>query len=203
MALHRRGVPGRLPVAPSGTGRASLRFAFIGSVTDHDASQPLDHGILRTHWLTRDELLERVARLRSPLVLRCIDDYLAGQRRPLDGIAPAGHGWRPGHSRDRGGMNPSSWVSRAVWIRRSRRCCWWNAGCEVQGLFMSNWDEDGCRTAPRRRTTRTRAPWRGCSASRCTGPISRRSIAPGSSTTSWPSIAPAAPPTRMCCATAR
>src|SRR5580658_2596044 len=68
------------------TGRASLRFAFIGSVTDHDASQPLDHGILRTHWLTRDQLVARAARLRSPLVLRCIDDYLAGQRRPLDGI---------------------------------------------------------------------------------------------------------------------
>jgi 8-oxo-dGTP pyrophosphatase MutT (NUDIX family) len=68
------------------TGRASLRFAFIGSVTDHDAAQPLDHGILRTHWLTRAQLLEREARLRSPLVLRCIDDYLAGQRRPLHGI---------------------------------------------------------------------------------------------------------------------
>jgi NADH pyrophosphatase NudC (nudix superfamily) len=69
-----------------GTGRASLRFAFIGSVADHDARQPLDHGILRTHWLTRSELLERETRLRSPLVLRCIDDYLAGQRRPLDGV---------------------------------------------------------------------------------------------------------------------
>ncbi|HEY6457109.1 MAG TPA: NUDIX hydrolase [Steroidobacteraceae bacterium] len=68
------------------TGRASLRFAFIGSVADHDATQPLDHGILRTHWLTRDQLVERAARLRSPLVLRCIDDYLAGQRRPLLGV---------------------------------------------------------------------------------------------------------------------
>jgi 8-oxo-dGTP pyrophosphatase MutT (NUDIX family) len=71
-----------------GTGRASLRFAFIGSVADFDAQQPLDHGILRTHWLTRGQLLEREARLRSPLVLRCIDDYLAGQRRPL---ADVGH----------------------------------------------------------------------------------------------------------------
>ena len=69
-----------------GTGRASLRFAFIGSVTDHDAQQPLDHGILRTHWLTRAEILEHQSRLRSPLVLRCIDDYLAGQRSVLDGV---------------------------------------------------------------------------------------------------------------------
>jgi NADH pyrophosphatase NudC (nudix superfamily) len=66
-----------------GTGRSSLRFAFIGNVTDHDAQQPLDHGILRTHWMTRAQLLEQESRLRSPLVLRCIDDYLAGQRRPL------------------------------------------------------------------------------------------------------------------------
>lgn len=69
-----------------GTGRASLRFAFIGSVTDHDARQPLDHGILRTHWLTRAELLVHESRLRSPLVLRCIDDYLAGTRLPLEGV---------------------------------------------------------------------------------------------------------------------
>ena len=66
-----------------GTGRSSLRFTFIGSVTDHDALQPLDHGILRTHWLTRVQILEHGARLRSPLVLRCIDDYLAGLRQPL------------------------------------------------------------------------------------------------------------------------
>ena len=71
-----------------GTGRASLRFAFIGSVTNHDALQPLDHGILRTHWLTRAQILEQQARLRSPLVLRCIDDYLAGQRSAL---AAVGH----------------------------------------------------------------------------------------------------------------
>jgi 8-oxo-dGTP pyrophosphatase MutT (NUDIX family) len=69
-----------------GTGRASLRFAFIGNVTDHDARQPLDHGILRTHWLTRAQLLEQQSRLRSPLVLRCIDDYLAGQRSALAGV---------------------------------------------------------------------------------------------------------------------
>ncbi len=69
-----------------GTGRTTLRFTFIGSVSDHDAMQPLDRGILRTHWLTRGQLLERESRLRSPLVLRCIDDYLAGLRRPLEGI---------------------------------------------------------------------------------------------------------------------
>jgi 8-oxo-dGTP pyrophosphatase MutT (NUDIX family) len=66
--------------------RETLRFAFIGDVSDHDASQSLDRGIVATHWLTRAELLEREPRLRSPLVLRCVDDYLAGRRLPLEPV---------------------------------------------------------------------------------------------------------------------
>jgi len=69
------------------SGRATLRFAFSGAVADHDASQPLDRGIVRTHWLSRAQLIERTPRLRSPLVLRCIDDYLSGRRLPLDAVA--------------------------------------------------------------------------------------------------------------------
>ncbi len=68
-------------------GRDFLRFAFTGGVTDHDSAQPLDRGIIATHWLTRSELEARQRRLRSPLVLRCVHDYLTGQRRALDGIA--------------------------------------------------------------------------------------------------------------------
>ena len=67
--------------------RDILRFAFAGHVTDHDAAQELDRGIIRTHWLTRSELEARQERLRSPLVLRCVHDYLSGRRSPLDGIA--------------------------------------------------------------------------------------------------------------------
>lgn len=68
-------------------GVATMRFAFIGDVVDFDAAQPLDAGIVRTHWLARGELVARADRLRSPLVIRCIDDYLAGQRLPLDSVA--------------------------------------------------------------------------------------------------------------------
>lgn len=68
-------------------GRSTLRFAFSGTVADHDPSQPLDRGIVTTHWLSRAELLQREPRLRSPLVLRCIDDYMAGKRLPLDAVA--------------------------------------------------------------------------------------------------------------------
>jgi len=66
---------------------AFLRFAFAGTVSDHDAAQSLDAGIVRTHWLTRAELAAREAQLRTPLVLRCVDDYLSGRRLPLDAIA--------------------------------------------------------------------------------------------------------------------
>jgi 8-oxo-dGTP pyrophosphatase MutT (NUDIX family) len=59
-----------------------LRFAFAGELgASHQ--RPLDHGILRSVWMTRDELAACPARHRSPLVLRCVDDYLRGQRAPL------------------------------------------------------------------------------------------------------------------------
>ena len=60
-----------------------LRFAFCGSVGAHH-DQPLDHGIIRTLWLTRDEMAACQERHRSPLMLQCVDDYLAGKRAPLD-----------------------------------------------------------------------------------------------------------------------
>lgn len=69
------------------SGRYTLRFAFTGSVNDHNATQPLDRGIVRTHWLSRGELIDREPRLRSPLVLRCIEDYLGGNRLPLEPVA--------------------------------------------------------------------------------------------------------------------
>jgi ADP-ribose pyrophosphatase YjhB (NUDIX family) len=69
------------------SGRSYMRFAFTGNVMDHNAQQPLDRGIVSTHWLSRDDLRQREPRLRSPLVLRCIEDYLDGTRRPLDPVA--------------------------------------------------------------------------------------------------------------------
>ena len=67
--------------------RTFLRVAFAGAVSDHDPSRPLDRGILRTRWLTRDQLAEPRTRLRSPLVTQCVDDYLAGTRHPLSLIS--------------------------------------------------------------------------------------------------------------------
>jgi 8-oxo-dGTP pyrophosphatase MutT (NUDIX family) len=61
-----------------------IRFAFAAEVVAHEAGRPLDEGILRALWLPYDELAALRARHRSPLVMRCVDDYAAGVRRPLD-----------------------------------------------------------------------------------------------------------------------
>ena len=68
-------------------GRTFLRFAFCGVVDDHRAAQPLDTGIVRAVWLSHEQLLAQSARVRSPLVTRCLEDYLLGKRQPLDSIA--------------------------------------------------------------------------------------------------------------------
>ncbi len=60
-----------------------LRFAFCGTLGEHDPTRELDAGIVRTVWMTPQEVRESAARHRSPLVLRCIEDHLSGQRFPL------------------------------------------------------------------------------------------------------------------------
>ena len=60
-----------------------LRFAFSGQVDDPVADRKLDEGILRTLWMTLDEVRASADRHRSPLVLRCIEDHARGQRWPL------------------------------------------------------------------------------------------------------------------------
>jgi 8-oxo-dGTP pyrophosphatase MutT (NUDIX family) len=61
-----------------------LRFAYCGQVGDELPGRHLDDGIVRTLWMTPDEVRASTARHRSPLVLRCMEDHLRGQRHPLD-----------------------------------------------------------------------------------------------------------------------
>jgi 8-oxo-dGTP pyrophosphatase MutT (NUDIX family) len=63
-----------------------LRVAFGGTAGDADPVRALDVGIVRALWLGLDEVRATRARHRSPLVLRCIEDRLAGRRFPLDAI---------------------------------------------------------------------------------------------------------------------
>jgi 8-oxo-dGTP pyrophosphatase MutT (NUDIX family) len=61
-----------------------LRFAFCGTVSDPVPGWVLDQGIVRTLWLSADELRTCREQHRSPLVLAGVEDYLAGKRYPLE-----------------------------------------------------------------------------------------------------------------------
>ena len=63
-----------------------MRFAFCGELGDFVAGQALDDGIVRTLWLSADEIRACPERHRSPLLIKCMDDYLAGARHPLEVI---------------------------------------------------------------------------------------------------------------------
>lgn len=61
-----------------------MRFAFTGSVSERDPTRRLDEGIIDSKWMSREELLEQPDKLRSPMVMRVIDDYLTGRRFHLN-----------------------------------------------------------------------------------------------------------------------
>ena len=63
-----------------------LRFAFIGKAGVHYPMQELDEGIIRTVWVGIDEIREKARLMRSPQVITCVEDYLAGKRFSLDVI---------------------------------------------------------------------------------------------------------------------
>ena len=63
-----------------------LRFAFACQAAAQAERSQLDDGIIEAVWLSADEIHARKASWRSPLVGRCLDDYLAGQRLPLSAI---------------------------------------------------------------------------------------------------------------------
>jgi len=65
------------------TGATFIRFSFAGDAQEHDAARALDAGIVRALWLSYEDIVACRSDHRSPLVLRCIDDYRAGRRWPL------------------------------------------------------------------------------------------------------------------------
>jgi 8-oxo-dGTP pyrophosphatase MutT (NUDIX family) len=67
-------------------GHSILRVAITGEVIRHEPDRPLDVPVVAAHWMEREALLAQPAKLRSPLVMRCIDDYLAGQRHDLSAL---------------------------------------------------------------------------------------------------------------------
>ncbi|WP_416049664.1 NUDIX hydrolase [Cupriavidus basilensis] len=63
-----------------------VRFAFTGELGALDAGRQLDVGIVRTVWMSADEIRACPERHRTPLLLACIEDYLAGKRFALDAL---------------------------------------------------------------------------------------------------------------------
>jgi hypothetical protein len=74
----------RFTKAATGEDVTYLRFAFSGEVGEQVAGRALDAGIVRAVWMTPDEIRASATRHRSPLLLRSLDDHLAGRRFPLD-----------------------------------------------------------------------------------------------------------------------
>ena len=77
-----------LYTAPS-NGVTYQRVCFSAKAVKHHPDYPLDDGIVGAKWLTRDELMAQRDNWRSELIIRCIDDYLAGNRFGLELIRPS------------------------------------------------------------------------------------------------------------------
>jgi len=76
----------RFQRATTGEDITYLRFAFCGRLGAHDPARALDSGIVRTVWMTPEEVRASAHRHRSPRVLQGLEDYLAGRRYPLSVI---------------------------------------------------------------------------------------------------------------------
>jgi len=66
------------------SGECYIRTCFAARALSGDPAQALDEGIIAAHWMTLAELRQQKKRLRSPLVLRVIEDYLSGRLYPLE-----------------------------------------------------------------------------------------------------------------------
>jgi len=65
-----------------------LRIVYVANLLSESRSRPLEDGVHAVHWYSPDDLRRRRPSLRSPVVIRCVDDYLAGVRQPTDLLAP-------------------------------------------------------------------------------------------------------------------
>ena len=71
-----------------------LRIVYAAELVAENVGASLDEGIHAVHWMTREDIERRSNRLRTPVVLRCVDDYLKGERQSssiLAGTAPIQH----------------------------------------------------------------------------------------------------------------
>ena len=60
------------------------RFCYVCEAVREIPNAELDSDIIAAHWFTLDEVKAKKELLRGPLVMKCLEDYLAGKRYPLD-----------------------------------------------------------------------------------------------------------------------
>ena len=72
-----------------------VRYAYAGTVGEELPCRALDTGIVRTLWMTPDEVRASATRHRSALVLKCIEDHLASRRFPLDLVTTDASVYKP------------------------------------------------------------------------------------------------------------
>lgn len=85
-----RGLVGIYRWRHPGIGETFMRTCFYGDPVAHHPERALDPDIDAALWLTLDELRAQSDRLRSPLVLRTLEDYLSGSRYPLEILKDVG-----------------------------------------------------------------------------------------------------------------
>ena len=79
-----KGIVGIYQWSVPGNPLTFFRVCYHGEATRHEPDRELDTGILAAEWLTAEELARYPDKLRSPMVMQCIDDYLTGKRYPLE-----------------------------------------------------------------------------------------------------------------------
>ena len=68
-------------------GTTYFRALFAATALKQEPDYRLDEGIIEAQWLSLEDIRQQTEILRSPMVLQCVEDYLAGRRLPLDCIA--------------------------------------------------------------------------------------------------------------------
>jgi ADP-ribose pyrophosphatase YjhB (NUDIX family) len=67
-----------------GNGETHVRVAFAGRLDGAAADAPSDDAVVSCHWYSYDDIEALRSHMRSPLVMGCIDDFIAGRRYPLE-----------------------------------------------------------------------------------------------------------------------
>ena len=61
-----------------------LRFCFKCTIQKEFTERELDKNIIRKVWLTKDEILMPEKKLRSKMVIKCINDFEDGKKYPKE-----------------------------------------------------------------------------------------------------------------------